>query len=142
MVALDDTPLSDQVLRYTAAFAGAFQARVTLLRAYNWSERFAMLDTPTVEAVVDGPEQEAAAARTFLEERAQPLRDEGLTVDTVVVDAPAADAIIEEARRVPATMVVVGAHEHGWLSRLVRGSTLHEVLARFETPVLVVREAE
>jgi nucleotide-binding universal stress UspA family protein len=142
LVALDDTPLSEQLLRYASAFAGAFQARVTLLRTYNWSERFAMLDTPPVDAVVHGPEQEAAAARAFLEERARPLRESGLRVEMVVVDAPTADAIIEEARRVPATLVVVGTHERGWLARLVRGSTLHEVLARFETPVLVLRDAQ
>jgi nucleotide-binding universal stress UspA family protein len=142
LVGLDDTPLSEELLRYAAAFAGAFQARVTLLQAYNWSERFAMVDTPTVEAVVDGPEQEAVAARTFLEERARPLRDAGLIVDTVVVDAPAADAIIEEAGRLPATLVVLGTHERGWLARLVRGSTLHDVLARFKSPLLVLRAAE
>lgn len=142
VVALDDTPLSEQLLTYAATFAHAFQARVTLLRSYNWSERFAMVDTPTVEAATDGPEQEERAAWAFLEDRARPLRDDGLTVDTVVVDAPAADAIIEEARRDPATLVVLGTHERGWLSRLVRGSTYHDVLARFETPVLILRERE
>lgn len=139
VVALDKTTLSEELLHYAAAFAGAFGARVTLLHAYNWSERFAMVDMPAVEAVVDWPEKESAEARTFLEGLARPLREDGLTVDTVVLDAPAVDAIIEESRRDPETLVVLGAHERGWLSRLVQGSTPHEILSRLETPALILR---
>lgn len=139
VVALDDSPLSESMLGYAAAFARAFGARLTLLHSYNWSERFAMVDTPAVEAITDAPEKEAAAARDFLEDLARPLRADGLTVDTVIMDAPAADAIIEESRRDPQTLVVLGTHERGWLARLVRGSTYHEVLGRFETPTLILR---
>lgn len=140
VVGLDDTPLSEQLLDYAAAFARAFGARVALLHAFNWSERFAMVDTPTVEAVTAGPEKEASAAREFLEERARPLRQRGLTVETVVVDAPAAEAIVEEARREPGTLVVLGTRGRGWLGRLVQGSTADDVLGRIETPLLILPE--
>jgi nucleotide-binding universal stress UspA family protein len=140
VVGLDDTPLSERLLDYAAAFAGAFGARVTLLHTFNWSERFAMVDAPAIEAVTEGPEREAAAAREFLEERAWPLRQRGLNVETVVVDAPAAEAIVEQSRQEPGTLVVLGTRERGWLSRLVQGSTSDEVLGQIETPLLILRE--
>jgi len=142
LVGLDDTPLSGRLVEYAAAFARAFGARVTLLRAYDWSERMAMVEAPTVEVVTNAQPREEAEARAFLERIARPLRDEGLAVETVVLDDDAADAILQESRREPETLVVVGTHHRGWLARLVRGSTEHEVLSRFETPVLIVREGQ
>lgn len=140
LVPLDDSPLSDRLLEYAGAMARAFEARLTLLRAYNWSERFAMVDTPTLAVAKDEGGHEAERARIFLEEHAEPLRAQGLVVATVIVDSPPAEAIVAEARREPETLLVIGAHERGWLARLVRGSTLHDVLNDFNVPVLVVRD--
>lgn len=140
VVPLDESPLSERMLAYAAAFAETLDARLTLLRAYNWTERFAMVDTPTIEVATDAGRKEAAEAREFLEGKAQPLRERGLRVDTIVVDAPPPQAILEESIREPQTMVVIGSHDRGWLSRLVRGGTLHDVLQHFTVPVLVVRD--
>jgi nucleotide-binding universal stress UspA family protein len=141
LVAIDESPLGERLLAYGAGFAEAFGARVVLLHAYNWSERFAMVDAPTLAVATDEGGKEAEQARILLEERAAPLRGRGLIVETVIMDAPAAEAIVAEARREPETLVVLGAHERGWLARLVRGSTLQDVLHAFDVPVLVVREA-
>jgi nucleotide-binding universal stress UspA family protein len=140
LVGLDDTPLSERLVEYAAAFARAFGARLTLLRAYDWSERTAMTEAPTIEVLSDRQPKEENEARSYLDQLARSLRDEGLAVDTVVLDDTAADAILEESRREPQSLVVLGAHDHGWLARIVRGSTSHEVLSRFETPVLIVPE--
>lgn len=99
-----------------------------------------MVEAPTVEVVTNAQPKEEAEARALLDRFAQPLRDEGLHVETVVVDDSAGDAILQESRREPETLVVLGAHDRGWLARLVRGSTEHDVLNRFETPVLIIRE--
>jgi nucleotide-binding universal stress UspA family protein len=140
LVGIDDTALSERLVEYAAAFARAFGARLSLLRAYDWSERMAMVEAPTIEVVTNAQPKEEAEARALLDRFAQPLRDEGLHVETVVVDDAAGDAILQESRREPETLVVLGAHDHGWLSRLVRGSTEHDVLNRFEMPVLIIRE--
>ena len=140
LVPLDSSPLSDHLLQYAAGFGRAFNAQITLLRAYNWSERYAMVDTPVLEVAAGAERKEAAAARVYLEERAQSLRDAGLLVETVVVDAPPAQAILSEATRKPDTLVVLGTRERRWITRLLRGGTLHEVLKDFHVPVLVVHE--
>jgi len=140
LVPLDDSPLSDRLLEVGGAVAFAFDAPITLLQAHNWSERFALVETPTIEMAKDEGHTEAMAAQAFLDEQAARFRDAGLTVDTVVVDAPPARAILDESVRESGTLIVIGGHGRGWLARLVKGSTMHEVLERAEVPVLIIRE--
>ena len=140
LVPLDDSPLSGRMLEAGVAIARAFEARLSLLKAYNWSERFAMVDTPTVEVVKDEGHTEEEQARAFLEERAVRLREAGLTVDTVVLDASPARAILDESEREPGTLLVIGTHERGWLARLLKGSTLQDVLHDVQVPMLIIRE--
>jgi nucleotide-binding universal stress UspA family protein len=140
LVPLDGSPLMGRVLEVSAAVAFAFDARMTLLQAHNWSERFAMVETPTIEIAKDAGHTEAMEAQALLDEQAARFRDAGLSVETVVVDAPPSRAILEESAREPGTLVVIGAHDRGWLARLVKGSTLDEVLGRIETAVLIIRE--
>jgi nucleotide-binding universal stress UspA family protein len=140
LVPLDGSPLDARALELGAGIAFAYDARLSLLQAHNFSDRFAMVETPTVEMVKDEGHTEALQSQAFLDEQAARFRDAGLTVETVVVDAPPAQAILEESVREPGTLVVIGAHERGWLARLVKGSTLHEVLEHAAVPVLIIRE--
>ena len=143
LVPLDEAHASEKTLAYAAWMAERFGARLTLLRAYNFAERFAMVDTPTIEVATDAGAVEGTDARAYLETKAAPLRARGLAVNAVVMDAPAADAILEEAGREPGTLVVISTHPQSWLKRLVAGSgTAQEVLHRFHMPVLLIRDDE
>jgi nucleotide-binding universal stress UspA family protein len=59
--------------------------------------------------------------------------------DAVVVDQPPVTAILAEARRVGATVVVVGSRGHGAVGRLVLGSVSRGVVRSARCPVLVVK---
>lgn len=59
----------------------------------------------------------------------------------VVVDAPPADAILAEAQRFKASLIVLGWRGHGVFHRLLAGSVSRGVAERAPCPVLVVREA-
>jgi nucleotide-binding universal stress UspA family protein len=50
-----------------------------------------------------------------------------------------ADAIIAAAHDYKADVIVVGSHEHGWLSRLFTSSVGEKVVRKADTPVLVAR---
>jgi nucleotide-binding universal stress UspA family protein len=140
LVGLDDTPLSERLVACAAAFARAFDARVTLLSAYDWSERTALLEAPTVDVLTDAQPKEELDARSHLDQLAGSLRDQGIAVELIVLDDTATDAILQESRREPETLVVLGAHAHSWLARLLHGDTSRELLGRFEAPVLIVPE--
>ena len=59
----------------------------------------------------------------------------------VVIDAPPVDAILAEAERFKASLIVLGWRGHGTFRRLLCGSVSRSVAARAQCPVLVVREA-
>jgi uncharacterized protein YrrD len=77
-----------------------------------------------------------------IEQLTAALTAEGLAVETVIADAPPTGAILEEAHREPGALVVMCTHGRGGLDRLVFGNTAQDVLAKIETPLLLVRVYE
>jgi nucleotide-binding universal stress UspA family protein len=53
-----------------------------------------------------------------------------------------ADAILDVAHEQHADVLVIGAHEHGWLSRLFGGSVAEEVRKHADLPLLIVPVSE
>ncbi len=70
---------------------------------------------------------------------ADDLRAAGLEVSTSVREGPASAAIIDEAKRWRADLVVVGTRGHGLVKRLLLGSTARSVLNHVEASVLITR---
>lgn len=60
--------------------------------------------------------------------------------DVVVLDAPPVDAILAEAERFKASVIVLGWRGHGTFRRLLAGSVSRSIAALAHCPVLVVRE--
>lgn len=154
VVPLDGSELAEQALEYGVALAERFGARLTLLRAFDQSERSARMlamtptepvgaiDPRTVEALTEAVQAEHAEARTYLAGQAQRLTGRGLTLDTTLPDAGAAEAILAEAQREPDTVVVMSTHGRGGLGRLVFGSVAQEVLQNCHAPLLLIRVGE
>jgi nucleotide-binding universal stress UspA family protein len=65
--------------------------------------------------------------------------DTGMMVERAVVTGRPGDAIVEEAKRTAADLVVVGARGHGRIASLLLGSVSAEVVDRAPCPVLVAR---
>lgn len=152
LVPLDGSALAERALEYGADAASRYGARITLLRAYDGPQRTTqlLLRMPPVAGVPTAypwmVEQAAAAGQdvgaeieTYLAEHQQALAGRGLAVDTLAVDADAAEAILEEARREPDTLIVMSTHGRGGLGRLVFGSVAHAVLQRSPVPLLLIR---
>ena len=68
----------------------------------------------------------------------------GVKVETELFECTAptvADLIVEQARRWPADMIVMGTHGRRGLTRLLMGSDAEMVLRNSPVPVLMVRSA-
>lgn len=63
----------------------------------------------------------------------------GMTVQTDVAHASPADAVIEDARRFEADLIVVGAREQGPIAATLLGSVSAQIMDRAECSVLVSR---
>lgn len=89
-------------------------------------------------AVPDLTESRTKQAQADIDEWAKRAREGGGNVTTAVLEGGSASALVEEARRVNASMIVLGSHGHGALYHLLLGSTTLEVLRRAECPVVIV----
>jgi nucleotide-binding universal stress UspA family protein len=93
----------------------------------------AVVDTDRIEADI-----RAAAQKTVLEARERLTRP-GLNVDGVILRGRPATAIVDQARRMKADLVVVGSRGHGTIESMLLGSVSAEVVDHAPAPVLVAR---
>ena len=80
--------------------------------------------------------------KSLLAQAAARVRRAGVVADTVMIEsigAPAADFIVEQARRWPADLIVMGTHGRRGLLRVAMGSDAENVVRIASVPVLLVR---
>ncbi len=77
-------------------------------------------------------------AVTLSTEWAAPLREQGLDVETVMVEGKPAEAILAAAAEKDVGLIVLGRRGWGKVKRFMLGSVTEDVVRRSEIPVLVV----
>jgi nucleotide-binding universal stress UspA family protein len=92
-----------------------------------------VLQEPDIEAEL------RAYARKTVDAAADQVRKAGVAVETVVIDGRPATAIVEEAERFGAEVIVLGARGHGAIEEMLLGSVSAEVLDTSTIPVLIAR---
>jgi nucleotide-binding universal stress UspA family protein len=83
-------------------------------------------------------EQEIAKEMQGLLDEAAAIVPDDLLADTVLLDGPAAKAIVSQARKGGHDLVAMGSRGRGEITSMVLGSTSHAVLHESPVPVLVV----
>jgi nucleotide-binding universal stress UspA family protein len=71
---------------------------------------------------------------------AETLKQKGLTVDSAVRDGDARSVIVDEARKWPADLIVLGSHGYTGIKRLLLGSVALSVVSHAPCSVEVVRQ--
>ena len=137
LVPVDGSPFTKRMLAYLAAhdeWLGGAHA-YTLLHV-------APAVPPRAASVLD----KAVLAAHYSEESEKvfkPLRTffakQKIAAEFVAKVGPAADAIAALATKGKFDLVMMGSHGHGALGSLVMGSVTAKVMARCETPLLIVR---
>jgi len=132
LVATDGSAPARAAVRAAAVLPWPRGTRVCAVMAREVT-RTSELPASARKAAEEAFEQAARAAR-----RALARRWPDATARVVNKRAPA-DAILEEARRLGARVIVLGSPGHGALRRLLLGSVSREVVRRAAIPVLVVK---
>ena len=137
LVPVDGSPFTKRMLAYLAAhdeWLGGAHA-YTLLHV-------APAVPPRAASVLD----KAVLAAHYSEESEKvfkPMRSffakQKIAAEFVAKVGPAADAIAALASKGKFDLVMMGSHGHGALGSLVMGSVTAKVMARCETPLLIVR---
>ena len=144
LVCLDGSPASEGILSYIMAEAKSFKKAVLLK----------VVDTAGVNLPIGVPGISGGQFRTagqdrrfqkemeempgYLEEKAAPLRDKGLEVETVVLEGVPSEAIIGYARDNGIGLIAMATHGHTGLRQVVMGSTAEYILKHGGLPVLLV----
>jgi nucleotide-binding universal stress UspA family protein len=129
LVATDGSPAAGAAVATATAFPAPRDTRVYVVVARRPRER-------------SGPAIRRSLARTATDagERARRvLARRWPDAQVVVVDRPAVEAIVGEARRLRADLIVVGWRGHGAFRRFLLGSVSRGVLRQAPCAVLVVR---
>ena len=139
VVGLDGSGLAESALRTGAELAKALNVplhlvRVADLATVHWGATEA---SDSYAALSQEMEREKAAATSYLDVMAAPLRDEGLNVTTEVRSGTAARVLLELST--PSDLIVVASHGRHGLERLLLGSVAEEVARKAAGPVLITR---
>ena len=134
LLATDGSELGGEAALYALGLAKQTGASVTALYVVDTHRAFSLgihRDDAVRELRNDG--QRALAA---LDELA---RGAGIAIDTELGDGHPGEAIVREANRLGAGLIVVGSHGQGGLADVLLGSTSQYVIHHAGVPVCVVR---
>jgi len=137
LAALDFSHATNSVLDAARNLAKRLGARAVLLHVEAPEPEFVGY-SPGPQTVRDRVAQDIRSDHDRLRGAQHVFEDEGVETDTLLVQGPAVDTIIEEAKRVDADYIVLGSHGHGALYELVMGSVTDGVLRHAPCPVVVV----
>lgn len=137
LVATDLSDLSLPAIKAGAEEARRRSASLRVVQALGFLELemtyLAALGSPTISV---GASDEEASVRHL----AAAVKRAGVDADCAIVQGPGAAAIVREAIRIEAQLVVVGAVGHTGLARLSLGGVAEKVARAAPCSVLVVRQ--
>ena len=143
LVPIDGSATATQGLRQAVELAARLGSRIRLLHVLNQTPWIEPSFVPTAgadlfaelrragESMLARAREEVAAAQVEVEDRLVKALGERV-----------GEAVVEEARRWPADLIVCGTHGRRGLSRLLLGSDAEYIVRVSPVPVLLVRTPE
>jgi nucleotide-binding universal stress UspA family protein len=142
LVAVDGSDTSNLALRESMKLAKEQQAVLRLVHVVDETPAYMTMDTAYVLA--DFQKAMREAGQKVLATCAATAREASIEVDTKfvileVLTQRICDAIIDEAKRWPADLIVIGTHGRHGFNHLLLGSVAEGVIRFATKPVLVIR---
>jgi nucleotide-binding universal stress UspA family protein len=142
LVAVDGSAAATKGLREAVRLAKSEEAELII---YNVVDEFYAFATPEAAvAAVDIVPTLRDAGKRVLAKAAAVADKQGVKAKTVMretVGGSAADAIVREAKKQRADLIVLGTHGRRGVRRLVLGSDAEQVVRTSPVPVLLVKGA-
>ncbi len=137
LVPLDFSDNSRAVLEWAAHLAKAHESKVVLFHAYHLPVEFQQLEGAYLPP--DFWANVKAEAQQSLGRYEVELRNDGLSVETVVREGYAATAIVNEATEQSVDLIVIGTHGLSGIKHMLLGSIAERVVQKAPCPVLTVK---
>ena len=137
LVAVDLSDLATVAVDHAASFAMAFKSHVHILHVAVPVPAY--IGNEIVQPVIPADnEEEANRIRKDLSAIVDHLHKRGVEADYELAKGPVIETIVEKAATYNADLIVMGAHNHGFLYRAVIGSVSTGVLKHSPCPVMII----
>jgi nucleotide-binding universal stress UspA family protein len=140
LAGVDFSDVTDAVLGMVSDLARATGARVYLLHVAAPDPDFVGYEVGP-QTVRDSRAKEVRGEHQQLERMKKRLCESGVSAESLLLQGPAVEKMLQEADRVGADVLIIGSHGHGAIRRLLVGSVAEGVLHRTSRPVLIVPAA-
>jgi nucleotide-binding universal stress UspA family protein len=137
IVAVDLSDVATVALNHTVSFAKAFKSHVRILHVEVPVPTY--IGNEIVQPVLPTDnEEELDRIKKDLSAMVDHLSQHGVEADFELVKGPIVESIIEKAASYNADMIILGAHNHGFLYRAFIGSVCSGVVKHSPCPVLII----
>jgi nucleotide-binding universal stress UspA family protein len=137
IVAVDLSDVATVALNHTVSFANAFKCHVRILHVEVPVPTY--IGNEIVQPVLPSDnEEEIDRIKKDLTAMVDHLRQHGVEADYELIKGPIVESIIEKSAEYNADMIILGAHNHGFLYRAFIGSVCSGVIKHSPCPVLII----
>ena len=132
----DGSEHASKTVRYATDLAKQMNASVEVMYAFQSSTLFRKRAAAMME---EYKQAMADDAKEIVEEVAEKLKAEGVQVSALVVEGPAAEAILRAAEESKPDLIVMGSRGEGGFTNMLLGGVAEHVVHYSAVPVLVVK---
>ena len=146
LIGLDYNSSAEKVAEAGYEFAKAMNAEVTLIHVvadvqyytsaqfspimgYSGFDNLDLLEPTMVEDLKKSSQDFLATVRKHLDDE---------SIEILVVEGDTTEAILDAAKNIKATLIVMGSHSRKWLEDIVVGSATSKVLHQTTIPLLII----
>ena len=137
IVAVDLSDLATVAIDYAASFARAFKSHVHILHVEAPVPSYIGNEIVPPVFPLENKEELERIARD-LASMAEYMQQHGVEADYELSKGPVIETIIEKASGYNADLIIMGAHNHGFLYRAFIGSVSTGVLKQSPCPVMII----
>jgi nucleotide-binding universal stress UspA family protein len=138
LVPLDGSKRAEAILPHVQKIARMGNSRVILMKSV---EQRTQADAASMRSQVTSSqeEQQAKAAKIYLDDTAEEMRRMDIQTECRVVNGAPVEMIIKVAEEENAELIAIASHGRSGLSRVFYGSIAAGVLQAVDRPLLVIR---
>jgi nucleotide-binding universal stress UspA family protein len=137
LVAIDFEPQAQRLIDQARTLASALQAKLWLVHVAAPNPDFVGYEAGP-QVVRDIRADELKEEHKQLQRWADDLIQTGVEAEGLLIQGPTAQTLLDESESLGADLIVVGAHERGWLYQALMGRTSDALLQGSTIPVMIV----
>jgi nucleotide-binding universal stress UspA family protein len=137
LVAVDLSDLATVAIDHAATLAGTFHSHIHILHVEAYTPSYIGNEIVPPVIPIENPEETESISRD-LSSMADYLLQRGIKADYELAKGPVIETIIEKAAIYNADLIIMGAHNHGFLYRAFIGSVCAGVVKNSHCPVLII----